>query len=82
MAASIRSRMTSARCQPRYFTGRSPDAIRSGKRLLEEAWHAGAADGLALEARLQGRLIGSPNQIEAVKAALEKRDARFENPKD
>jgi enoyl-CoA hydratase/carnithine racemase len=66
----------------REIAGKSPDAIRSGKRLLEEAWHADAATGLALEARLQGRLIGSPNQIEAVKASLEKRAARFENPSD
>ena len=64
------------------IAGKSPDAIRHGKRLLEEAWHADAATGLALEAKLQGKLIGSANQVEAVKAALEKRDARFENAKD
>ena len=66
----------------REIASKSPDAIRHGKRLLEEAWHADPATGLGLEARLQGKLIGSRNQVEAVKAALEKRDARFENPKD
>jgi enoyl-CoA hydratase/carnithine racemase len=66
----------------REIASKSPDAIRHGKRLLEEAWHADAHTGLALEAKLQGKLIGSPNQVEAVKAALEKRDARFENAKD
>ena len=66
----------------REIAGKSPDAIRAGKRLLEEAWHADAATGLALEARLQGKLIGSRNQVEAVKASLEKRAPRFENADD
>lgn len=66
----------------REIAARSPDAIRAGKRLLEEAWHADPASGLALEARLQGGLIGTPNQVEAVKAALEKRPARFRDPQD
>jgi enoyl-CoA hydratase/carnithine racemase len=64
----------------REIAGRSPDAIRAGKRLLEEAWHADPASGLALEARLQGGLIGTPNQVEAVKATLEKRAPRFQDP--
>lgn len=64
----------------REIAGRSPDAIRAGKRLLEEAWHADPASGLALEARLQGGLIGTPNQVEAVKATLEKRPPRFRDP--
>jgi enoyl-CoA hydratase/carnithine racemase len=61
----------------REIAGKSPDAIRSGKRLLEEAWHAEPAAGLALEAKLQGALIGTPNQVEAVKAGFEKREPRF-----
>jgi enoyl-CoA hydratase/carnithine racemase len=61
----------------REIAGKSPDAIRSGKRLLEEAWHAEPAAGLALEAKLQGGLIGKPNQLEAVKASFEKREPRF-----
>jgi enoyl-CoA hydratase/carnithine racemase len=61
----------------REIAGKSPDAIRAGKRLLEEAWHADPGSGLALEARLQGGLIGTPNQLEAVAASFEKRAARF-----
>jgi enoyl-CoA hydratase/carnithine racemase len=61
----------------REIAGRSPDAIRAGKRLLEQAWHADPATGLALEARLQGTLIGKPNQLEAVKARFEKRPPNF-----
>jgi len=63
----------------REIAGRSPDAIRAGKRLLEQAWHADPATGLALEARLQGGLIGKPNQVEAVKARFEKRAGRFQD---
>ena len=59
---------------------RSPDAIRADKRLLDEAWHADERTGLELEARLQGRLIGSPNQIEAIKANFEKRAPDFQLP--
>lgn len=65
----------------REIAGRSPDAVRAAKQLLAES------DGLAvqahfeLEARLQRTLIGGPNQIEAVRANLEKRAPRFEDPK-
>lgn len=56
---------------------RSPDAIRRAKRLFEETWAAPAADGLALEEGLQRELLGSPNQLEAVRAALSGEAARF-----
>jgi enoyl-CoA hydratase/carnithine racemase len=56
---------------------KSPDAIRRAKRLLDQAWRAPAADGLALEAELQKELMGSPNQLEAVKATLTGEAAEF-----
>ncbi len=55
----------------------SPDAVRGIKTLLSEGWHASPADALALEARLQGQLIGSPNQIEAAQANIERRPPQF-----
>ena len=61
----------------REIAGKSPDAIRAGKKLLEDSWHADPAHGLALEASLQGGLIGSSNQLEAVKSVFEKRDAQY-----
>jgi enoyl-CoA hydratase/carnithine racemase len=64
----------------RDIAGRSPDAIRYGKRLLNTAWHADAATGLQLEAALQRDLIGSPNQLEAVASNFEKRPARYAEP--
>ena len=64
----------------REIAGKSPDAIRAGKRLLEESWHADPHTGLALEASLQGALIGSPNQVEAIRANFDKRTPLFIDP--
>ena len=64
----------------REIAGRSPDAVRAAKKLLNAALLGSVADGLALEAELQGTLVGKPNQLEAVKANLEKREPRFRDP--
>jgi len=61
----------------REIAGKSPDAIRAGKRLLREGWETSPEESLGLEAALQGRLIGTPNQVEAVVANMEKRTPRF-----
>lgn len=61
------------------IAGKSPDAIRAGKRLLEESWRADPRTGLELESQLQTELIGSPNQVEAVKANFENRDPVFKD---
>lgn len=62
------------------IAGRSPDAIRAGKRLLNNAAHVSTAEGLAAERREIGRLMGSPNQVEAVTAWFEKRPANYTDP--
>jgi enoyl-CoA hydratase/carnithine racemase len=59
---------------------RSPDAIRSAKRLYDEAWISPAEESLALEAELQSRLIGSANQIAAVTAGFTKQPGAFVDP--
>ncbi len=61
------------------IASKSPDAVRAGKRLYETSWHADARTGLELESTLQMELIGSANQIEAVKANFAKRDPNFED---
>ncbi|HXX47754.1 MAG TPA: crotonase/enoyl-CoA hydratase family protein [Myxococcota bacterium] len=61
----------------REIAGKSPDAVRAAKRLLQEAWQGSVADGLQLEEQLQRSLIGKPNQLEAVKANFEKRTPKF-----
>ncbi|MDX6587353.1 MAG: hypothetical protein QOI31_1826 [Solirubrobacterales bacterium] len=62
------------------IASKSPHAIRSGKRLLNEAYTGRSEDALKLEAELQRALIGSPNQIAAVKAAMTKEPAKFVDP--
>ncbi len=66
-----------ARTLAALIAGRSPDAIRSGKRLLNRASPVDAAAVLMAESQEQQRLIGSPNQREAARAGLEKRDPTF-----
>ncbi len=72
--------LAAARAMAQEIASKSPDAIRASKQLLEAAWRADAATGLALEAKLQAQLLGSPNQLEAVRAGLQKRDAQFKIP--
>jgi enoyl-CoA hydratase/carnithine racemase len=59
------------------IAGRSPDAVRGAKRLLDESWTAPPEQTLALEAEIQARLIGSPNQLEAVRAGMTKQPPKF-----
>jgi enoyl-CoA hydratase/carnithine racemase len=59
---------------------KSPDAVRGAKRLLDQAWNRPAEEGLALEAEIQSRLIGSPNQLAAVTAGITKQEATFSDP--
>ena len=59
------------------IAGRSPDAMRAAKRLYDTSWNAPVEEGLLLETELQVGLIGSPNQIEAVRSGLAKEPANF-----
>jgi enoyl-CoA hydratase/carnithine racemase len=60
------------------IAGKSPDAIRRAKALLE--LRVPRAEGFAAEQRAIRELIGSPNQIEAVRANLAKRAPEFTDP--
>ncbi|MBI2526074.1 MAG: crotonase/enoyl-CoA hydratase family protein [Candidatus Rokubacteria bacterium] len=64
----------------REIATRSPDAVRAAKRLLDRAGLVTVEEGLRLEESLQLSLIRSPNQIEAVRANIEKRPPRFVDP--
>ena len=61
----------------REIAAHSPDAVRAAKELLEGAEQGDVASGLLLEERLQRSLMGKPNQVEAVRANLEKRAPKF-----
>ena len=62
------------------IAAKSPDAIRAGKRLLNASLAHSAAELLIAESVEQQALIGSPNQLEAVKANIERRAPQFSAP--
>jgi enoyl-CoA hydratase/carnithine racemase len=59
------------------LAARNPDAVRTAKRLVDVAWATSFADGVDVERELTGPLLGSPNQLEAVRAELEQRAPEF-----
>ena len=61
----------------REIAAKSPDAIRAAKRILNDAVQVDPKTGLTQESVEQGRLIGSPNQVEAVMSNLQKRAAVY-----
>ncbi|HWW47181.1 MAG TPA: crotonase/enoyl-CoA hydratase family protein [Xanthobacteraceae bacterium] len=60
----------------REIAGKSPDAIRAVKRLFNKL-SVDPAPALLAESVEQQKLIGSANQLEAVRANLDKREPRF-----
>ncbi|MEZ5407190.1 MAG: crotonase/enoyl-CoA hydratase family protein [Acidimicrobiales bacterium] len=62
------------------IAAKSPDAIRAAKRLFNQASQVSLAEGFAAERQEISRLIGSPNQVEQVKAFFEKRTPDFADP--
>ena len=69
--------LVAARQMAEIIRDTSPEAIRGVKRLVNEAWSLSEEDSLALEAKLQRRIMGSESQVEAVRANLEKRRPEF-----
>ncbi|MBU1375174.1 MAG: crotonase/enoyl-CoA hydratase family protein [Alphaproteobacteria bacterium] len=61
----------------RDVAAKSPHAIRAGKRLLNLIGDADQQAILLEESREQTELMGKPNQVEAVRAGLEKRAPNF-----
>jgi enoyl-CoA hydratase/carnithine racemase len=61
----------------REIAGKNPHAIRASKRLLNAAVVTDEGSGMLQETVEQIALIGSPNQIEAVMANMQKRAPAF-----
>jgi enoyl-CoA hydratase/carnithine racemase len=59
------------------LVGKSPDALRHGKRLLNLSGSRTPAEQFLDERETMGSLIGSPNQVEATMAYFEQRPPRF-----
>lgn len=72
--------LAAAHATAREIAGRSPDAVRAIKRLLNRASDDDAAALLLAESREQAALMGSANQVEAARAGVEGRAARFVDP--
>ena len=63
----------------REIAGRSPDAVRGAKKLINRLANSGAAEQFAAERATIGQLIGTANQAEAVMSHFEKRPPNFES---
>ena len=66
-----------AMAMAREIAGRSPDAVRGAKKLINRISNAGAAAHFAAEREIIFKLIGSPNQVEAITANFENRAPQF-----
>ena len=63
----------------REIAGRSPEAVRGAKKLINLLANSGAAEQFAAERETIGKLIGTANQAEAVMSHFEKRPPIFES---
>ena len=72
--------LAAARSLAAEIAGRSPDAVRGMKRLFDESWTGSTEETLRLEADIQLGLLGTPNQLEAVRAGMLKEPAQFTDP--
>ena len=59
------------------IAGKSPDAVKGAKALLNLAGLVSLEEGFKAEERTIRTLIGSPNQVEAIMAYFENRPPRF-----
>jgi enoyl-CoA hydratase/carnithine racemase len=59
------------------IAARSPEAVRGAKQLFNRLANADAAEQFAAERQVIGGLFSTPNQVEAIKAGMEGREADF-----
>jgi len=62
------------------IAAKSPLAVRGAKRLIDASIGRGAADQFADERVTIAALMGTPDQVEAVRAYFDKRDPVFSDP--
>ena len=56
---------------------KSPDAIRSIKKLFYDTWGSNDKISLSMEAELQKKVMSSPNHMEAVKSSINRSEPDF-----
>jgi enoyl-CoA hydratase/carnithine racemase len=66
----------------REIAARNPTAVRAAKRLLDATRDGSHAEGLRLEEQVQRAVIGRPNQVEAVRANMAKREPVFSDAEE
>ncbi|MEL6209631.1 MAG: enoyl-CoA hydratase, partial [Pseudomonadota bacterium] len=63
----------------REIATKSPDAVQGAKALYNSLPDRSEAEAMLAESEHQDGLIGSPNQIEAIMAGMQKRVGNFED---
>jgi enoyl-CoA hydratase/carnithine racemase len=66
----------------REIAERSPSSVKRSKKMFNALFDATDAEALLTESVLQDEIIGKPNQVEAVKAGMEKRVGNFSDTSD
>ena len=61
----------------KLLIGKSPDVLKGAKKLIEQSWVAPNGEGLEIESDIQSRIMGYENNMEAVMATIQKREAKF-----
>lgn len=61
------------------IASKSPDAIRAAKALIRDTELMDVRETLIAESKAQEKLMGTPNQMEAVMAGMQKRKAEFKD---
>ena len=64
----------------RTMADRNPDAVRAGKKLLNNALDCSVREGLIAESDCSRNLMGTANQLEAIMSGFENRQPRFVDP--
>lgn len=64
----------------RTMADRNPDAVRAGKKLLNNALDCSVREGLIAESDCSRNLMGTANQLEAIMSGFENRQPRFIDP--
>lgn len=72
--------LSEAKSLAQTIASKSPHAIRAGKRLVDELELHDVRKAFELETALQMKLLGSPNQMEAAMAKMQKRAPKFKDP--
>ena len=69
--------LEAAKALAQEIAGKSPDAVRSAKKLISDTELTGWHETLIEESKAQEALVGQKNQMEAVMAGMQKRPAKY-----